>query len=136
MTYTVNWQTLNKFDDHDSFVSWLVINALSEHTVDGDAHPEFDNLVNRVGEATDGFQNVTITMQFGGVEVNADHLIRRMHDAMRRHAQAAAVDEVRRLVSVDELTNLVASIQRTLNSRAREILFDMGAVIDEDGELE
>lgn len=136
MTYTVNWQTLNKFDDHDSFVSWLVINALSEHTVDGDAHPEFDNLVNRVGEATDGFQNVTITMQFGGVEVNADHLIRRMHDAMRRHAQAAAVDEVRRLVSVDELTNLVASIQRTLNSRAREILFDMGAVIDEAGELE
>lgn len=136
MTYTVNWQTLNKFDDHDSFVSWLVINALSEHTVDGDAHPEFDNLVNRVGEATDGFQNVTITMQFGGVEVNADHLIRRMHDAMRRHAQAAAVDEVRRLVSVDELTNLVASIQRTLNSRAREILFDMGAVVDEAGELE
>jgi hypothetical protein len=135
VTYTVNWQTLNKFDDHQSFVSWLVVNALSEHTVDGDAHPEFDNLVNRVGEATDGFTNVTITIQLGGVEVNADHLIRRMHDAMRRHAQAAAVDEVRRLASVDELTNLVASIQRTLNSRAREILFNMGAVVDEDGDL-
>lgn len=91
-----DWQA----DKEDSFLKWMVVNLLS-----GLPTPKVDEL----GEATDKFQRINLTIQINGVDVPVDHFVSSIESNMqclaRREAEAM-------LQAIPQLTALRAGLEQ------------------------
>jgi hypothetical protein len=134
--YTFNWHTLDEHDDYEGFLRWMFVNLVTESRGDGTpAGVEYDHLINRVIDATDGAMNVTLTIQANGIELNAEHFVRSVQRNMRWHAHQAAFDELRSRTDVSELLNVADQVQTTMTDQVRRLAHSLGIELNDEGDV-
>lgn len=131
--YTFNWHKLDDADDHEEFLSWMVVNLLSEHRVGDVVDPALDHLLNRVGDASDQFRNVKLTIQLNDVEVNAEHFVRCLHGAYRHAARKEAWDLLQGSTKAAELRDTVDAFHDAVREHAYRLADSLGITLNEDG---
>jgi len=134
--YTFNWHALDEHSDYhgDEFLKWMVPTLLSEHDDDHQTRADMDHVLNRVGEASDDFKNVVMTIQLNGIDVNVEHFVHNVFLNMRWYARRAALEELRQRADVTQLTDVVSQFQDTVTTRAIEIAHSMGITLNKDGD--
>lgn len=115
--FEFNWHELDDYDETkiDHFLKWLVPTVLTDSVI-----------AERIGEVSDRYTNLVLTMQLNGVEVDARQFLEGCYGSMQRFAQDAAVAK---LVEVIDFTNLVETadqLRSTLQVVARRIARDLG----------
>lgn len=130
--YAFDWHRLDMLDDDQEFLSWLTVNLLSEHDVLNDADPRFDNLINRVGEASDHFNDVVMTVQFNGIDVNAEHLVRALYQVYRDGARREAARVLAETTELTELYDLVDALRRDVKLKVRRVAGNLGITIPDE----
>lgn len=123
--YTFNWQKLHEDYDAEAFLRWMVVHLMVDRGEDGrpTARPD---LHDRVSAATDGFTNVTLTIQVGGVDVNVRHFVENAFNVMRAHADRAAAELIRERTDLTQLFDQVHAIRDAVARRTTEVVRGMG----------
>ena len=112
-----NWQA-----EPEGFKKWLFVHLLSEAGVD---------IISVLSEPTDKFQDVVLTVQANGVELDAEAFF----NATERFMENNIKNEVRRLVDnlqpdFSDIESDIHDIQQELRARLRKAAIDRGLDID------
>lgn len=130
---TFNWHELGEYDE-PGFLKWMLVNLVSEsHT--GETRAELDNLVTRVGEASDDFDHVVMTIQLNGIEVNVEHFLRGLFHNLQLSTQRYVWEQLRALPDLDELETAVGTFRRAVLAKARRVADNLGIQLTEEDEV-
>lgn len=104
-----NWHEL----DGNSFLSWMVVHLLAT----GKAKDMFEEF----SELTDKFNDVTMTIQINGIEVDVEHFVECIQEVMKLETQKAAGEIAEGMLDgVREKTNRIEDMLEEVAYDLRE----------------
>lgn len=118
--YTINWHDLGSYDDYEAFLKWAIV-MLTVDQRDVDTGRQSTELVDELKEATNGFTEVTLTVQINGVEVDPEHFMRGVKYNLQQIAQKTARDKLNTLTAFTDLRNTLTTLEATANRRVRQV---------------
>lgn len=130
--YTFSWKKLGT-DDYEVFLRWLFVHLLVDDARDSTTQSKF---IERLGELTDRFDKVTLTVQVNGVQIDPEHLIRGIHDRTARFARSYAIEQLRASSQLVDLRSTLNVIETAARSRIEHVAADLGLELPtEEAEL-
>jgi hypothetical protein len=116
---TFNWHELDE-DNLEGFLKWMIPTLLSEHRNQTN-DSELDHLLHRVGEASDKFTKLTMTIQLNGIEVNVLHFVENLYVAWSNASKAEATRVLKESTDVGELFELVETLKRNVKLKTERV---------------
>lgn len=115
-----NWHEL----DSDGFLSWMVVNLISQDSWDK-SNGKFEQL----RDLTDGFSNVTMNIQINGVEVNVSHFVDSIQAVMKHQTERAAENLAENMLDgvrekTDQIEDMLEEVAHDLRDKVNAALYN------------
>lgn len=124
--YTFNWHDLDEFEPYEEFLRWALVHLTVDTDEEGNPRRLSTEEYERIGQATDRFKTVSLTVQIGGVDVDPEHLMRGIERNMKHYARQTARDELERLAEFRSLRADVEGFERVARQRLNDLAVGMG----------
>lgn len=110
--WSFDWHQENRKGDYGSFLGWMIPTLIAYGHLGESAH----DLGDRIGDASDGFKDVRITMQVNGIEVDPAHFVEGVESNMRWTAQKRAQELVQETMNdlFDPISELAEDFRRKI----------------------
>lgn len=135
--YTFNWRSLRDADSgtDEGFLRWMLINLVARKYRDGDDCSATRDLLEQLRDASDGFTDVTLTIQANGIDLNVEYFVSAVRRNMEWWARRVAVEELERRTDATELFDVVSSFRVRARRSMETIARDLGIELNEDGDV-
>lgn len=134
-SYTFNWHSLRDMDSgtDEGFLRWMLVNLVTRRCDDED-YSRSRTLLEQLSDASNGFTNVTLTIQANGIDLNVEHFVSSIRRNMEWWARRTAVEELEGRTDVTELFDAVSSLRVRVRRSMEIIARDLGIELTEDGD--
>jgi hypothetical protein len=120
MTYTFDWQK-----EPENFLKWMVPHLLAGLKDD-------DETFDKIYDATDGFENVTLTIQINGVDIPVKHFVDSIAMNMDVQVELAARQMIKDIPKLKKLKNLMDLFEVEMLNRMQQIARENNLDLHED----
>lgn len=131
--YTINWHDLGSSDDYETFLRWAIVNLTVDQR-DVDAGRPNTELLDELKEATNGFADVTLTVQINGIEVDPEHFMRGVKFNLQQVARETVRHQLNTLTAFTDLRNTLTTLETAANRRVRQVADALNVRLDDDGD--
>lgn len=135
--YTFDWHSLRDENSgtDEGFLKWMLVNLVTfTHEPNDLDRANEKNLLERLSDTSDGFTNVTLTIQANGIDLNVEHFVTSVRRNMEWWAKKVAVEEIRRHTDVTELFDVAESFRVAMRTESRRVAHALGIRLNEDGD--
>lgn len=135
--WTFDWHKHERsFGGKEVFAAWLVIHVLSAPPKASAAQRRaIDRLMSRVSDESNRFHDLTITMQFNGIEVPTEYVLGRIDQVMDWAVGRKALELLNEQLRYDEITEAYQDAIRAARENLRTKFAELGIEVpdrDED----
>lgn len=116
-----NWHEL----DHDSFLSWMVINLITDQQAEYDGYEA-------LRKATNDFTQVDLVITINGIPMGVEHFVEAIRKNMTRFAEQAAREQLSDMAELKRLRDSVVALEDALSLKISDYAQAVGLELDED----
>lgn len=116
-----NWHEL----DHDSFLSWMVINLITDQQTEYDGYEV-------LRKATNDFTQVDMTIAINGISMGVEHFVEAIRKNMTHFAEQAAREQLSDMAELKRLRDSVVALEDALSLKISDYAQAVGLELDED----